>query len=214
VTTNTDAEAPSTLGIDVRYTDRVAILARTEPGLVIANPQHQNYLARVTVPTAIGPVVITDGWASVDATRHGRTVRFVTTHLSGIAPPVGVAEGNELLAGPAQTSLPLVVTGDFNSSATPGGADAPTTYNNMLQGGLVDVWADVQSGEPGLTCCQHVPDVLNPVSSLNERIDFVFVGGAVDAEEARVIGANPRDRTPSGLWPSDHAGVAAKLQPR
>jgi endonuclease/exonuclease/phosphatase family metal-dependent hydrolase len=209
VTINTVVEAPSTLGIDIRYSDRVAILARR--GVHVDNVQQRNYAARLTVPTAVGPVSVTDGWASVDVGQGGNRFRFVTTHLSGIAPPIQVLEGAELLAGPAQTSLPLIVTGDFNSSATPGGVDATPTYGNMLAGGLRDAWATAQAGEPGLTCCQRVPDLRNPVSTLAERIDFVFHRGALRPEEAQVVGASPADKTASGLWPSDHAGIAARL---
>ncbi len=216
VTNNTDVEAPSTLGIDVRFTDRVAILARTGSGhdLALSNPQHQNFVARLVLNTAAGPVVVTDGWASVDASDGFTQFRFVTTHLSGIAPPIQVLEGNELLAGPANTSLPVIVTGDFNSSATPGGVDATPTYANMVAGGLQDAWAVVSPGDPGLTCCQRVPDLLNPTSTLSERIDFVFEHGAIRPLEAHLVGASQQDRTPSGLWPSDHAGIAASLKLR
>ncbi|MFS4096321.1 hypothetical protein [Streptomyces sp. AF1A] len=34
----------------------------------------------------------------------------------------------------------------------------------------------------------------------------------LSATVAKVIGDRPGDRTPSGLWPSDHAGVAASLR--
>jgi len=206
-------EAPSTLGIDVRFTDRVAILARTDAHqrFTTANPQGQNYVARLNLPTAVGPIAIPDGWASVDATAGGTTFRFVTTHLSGIANPIQVAQGTELLGVLGQTTLPVVLVGDFNSSATPAGLDATPTYGNLVAGGLVDAWAATQSGKTGYTCCQHVPDLLNPVSTLSERIDFVFVRGSVRPEQVERVGYEQEDRTPSGLWPSDHAGVVARL---
>ena len=46
-----------------------------------------------------------------------------------------------------------------------------------------------------------------------ERIDFVFVKApnAQTYGESFVLGDELRDRTPSGLWPSDHGGVVTKL---
>ncbi len=34
----------------------------------------------------------------------------------------------------------------------------------------------------------------------------------MDAIQAEVIGDRERDRTPSGLWPSDHAGSVAVVR--
>ena len=77
--------------------------------------------------------------------------------------------------------------------------------------GFVDAWAEEGSG-PGFTCCQD-DDLLNAESHLSDRRDFVlFTNGSFQATDAELVGANPADRTPSRLWPSDHAGVVAKLR--
>jgi hypothetical protein len=39
----------------------------------------------------------------------------------------------------------------------------------------------------------------------------VLFRGALDALDADVVGEELSDRTPSGLWSSDHAGVVAAL---
>jgi len=52
---------------------------------------------------------------------------------------------------------------------------------------------------------------VNPVSKLSQRIDYVFSRG-LSPEETRLVGDKPNSRTPSGLWPSDHAGVVATLE--
>jgi hypothetical protein len=65
----------------------------------------------------------------------------------------------------------------------------------------------------GFTCCQ-TETLDNPVSSLDSRIDMIFAdfGDLVPEKiKASVLGDEPGDKTPSGLWPSDHAGVATKL---
>ncbi len=70
-----------------------------------------------------------------------------------------------------------------------------------------------QTGEPGYTCCQS-PALPNPASTPAARIDSIFSrGGGLAAGDAEVVGADPGDRaTPSGFWPSDHAGLFAELQ--
>jgi hypothetical protein len=35
--------------------------------------------------------------------------------------------------------------------------------------------------------------------------------GPIAAQEAHLVGADPSARTPSGLWPADHAGLVATL---
>jgi len=39
----------------------------------------------------------------------------------------------------------------------------------------------------------------------------VLLRGGFGVRAADVLGDHPDDRTPLGLWPSDHAGVAATL---
>jgi exonuclease III len=52
----------------------------------------------------------------------------------------------------------------------------------------------------------------NKSSALGQRIDYAFVRDAI-VRGCRVVGAWPDDRTvPGGMWPSDHAGVVARLQ--
>ncbi|NUM70531.1 MAG: hypothetical protein HUU43_06760, partial [Ignavibacteriaceae bacterium] len=65
----------------------------------------------------------------------------------------------------------------------------------------------------GLTCC-HDDDLLNPATEFNRRIDHIFLSEPFKAKEADIVGDDPVQRTPGGLWPSDHAGLAAQLQLR
>jgi len=62
------------------------------------------------------------------------------------------------------------------------------------------------TSDPGPTCCQ-ADDLMNETSRLTGRIDMVFHRGDLTPTTASVVGNQPEDRTPSGLWPSDHAGV-------
>ena len=40
----------------------------------------------------------------------------------------------------------------------------------------------------------------------------MFVGAGFSALKAEVVGDEQADRTPSGLWPSDHASTWAKIR--
>ncbi len=74
-------------------------------------------------------------------------------------------------------------------------------------GGFVDVW----TGSGGLTCC-HAVDLHYPGSTLTKRMDLVLTKGGFNPVAVDVVGEESADRTASGLWPSDHAGVVATLQ--
>jgi hypothetical protein len=199
---------------DVRLTDREVILARAD--VAFGNAQGGLFAARLNL-TAGGaggaPVSVTRGWASVDATIDGRSFRFLSTHLEVQSfAPIQVAQAAQLLSIASASSLPIVMLGDFNSAAD--GSQTPT-YANIVQAGFTDVWH--REGVPGYTCC-HAADLLNDAPELNQRIDIVFVRGfdpsglgSVGAR-VQVTGDQPRDRLPSGLWPSDHAGVLATLR--
>jgi hypothetical protein len=133
-----------------------------------------------------------------------------------------------------------VVVGDFNSDPfdgpfvdclVPDGmggfvpASCPTPYAvlsgaNPFGAAYVDTWL-LRNGpfEFGYTCCQATR-LDNELSQLDERVDLVWARPAGDYAgppflvdvRANVIGGELQDKTfPSGLWPSDHGGVAARL---
>jgi Endonuclease/Exonuclease/phosphatase family len=217
--TGTDVEAPGLFPtglVDVRLTHREVILARKSPGLKLTNAQGGQYAAYLTVPTVIGvPVALPWAWASVDVTRSGQSFRFATTHLDPIS---GVAQGlqaDEFMAGPGATRLPIIWVGDFNSDAEgtviTGVPSATATYESIIASGYADAWTARHSSNPGFTCCQTT-DLLNPISILTERVDLVLTRGAFHVGKASLVGDEASDQLPSGLWPSDHAGVVVNLE--
>ncbi len=211
---NFDAQATGLFSfglMDVRLTDRSAILVRSSDlasgKLTISNVQSHDYVANAVIPTLGGPFTVLGGWQSVDVSEHGAAFRFLTTHGDPISPLARTAQAVELVTGPLATSLPVVADGDFNSTSS------TVAYATFAAAGLVDAWASRYPGDPGLTCCQVPPDtIVNPVSQLRSRIDYVFVRGGFRVLNAHLYGDQPQDRTPSGLWPSDHAGLGAVLQ--
>jgi len=218
---NTDAEAPriGPTGLeDIRFTDRDVILARTDlpaSRFEVTDTQSDNFDATFTLDSdVLGLIPIPRGWTAVDATLDGRAVRVVSTHLEPLAPNLQVAQGNELLAGPLDTEMPVVLVGDLNSAADSSGPVPPgndtLTYANLLAAGFVDAAAGKNVKKPDLTCCQDA-DLANRNSNLTVRIDFVLTRGDLVASAVKVIGDKRGDKTSSGLWPSDHAGVTAVL---
>ena len=94
-------------------------------------------------------------------------------------------------------------------------------YLQLAGNGYTDVWtlrpgAAKGRGTPliGLSCCQDA-DLANPRSVLYERVDLIWsLTKPAKVQDARLLGETTSDKTmpgPFGLWPSDHASVAAKL---
>lgn len=212
----TDSEAPTLLGFDVRVTDRTAIIVRTSLAgarLRTTNMQVQDYLVNSVVNLPIGqPSLSKAGWASVDITVLGRTIRFVATHLEVIPPfTTQRTQALELIKAATNTTLPVILAGDFNAVA--GDPSHPTfaTYQLFVEAGFADAWKQKYPSLPGYTCCQAA-NLLNATSTLSTRIDLVLLRGAVSVEDVKIVGDRASDRTLSGLWPSDHAGLVATLR--
>ena len=215
--TGYDLEAPGLFPtglIDVRLTQHDAILARTDDGLTLTNPRSGQFAAMLTLSGNFGSFPLPWAWASVDVTKGGRTFRFVTTHLDPDVGPYQVAQEQELLAGPLDTALPVVWSGDFNSDADApaitGVVPATSTYQNALAAGFTDTWTATRS-DPGYTCCEEA-DLLNPQPTLDTRIDYVLTRGAITPLLDVLVGNTALERRLLGRWPSDHAGVVAVLQ--
>jgi hypothetical protein len=214
---------------DIRLTDRDVILARTDlpkTELKLSNMQKANFATNASFPIGNTGQSFTlyRGWGSVDAKVGDGTFRFINTHLEpeSTNPAVNeiqVAQGNEILSGPANTNLPVILAGDFNSRAGGGGTN---TYSNLINASFSDAWSVTHPGEPGNTW-KHADDLRNDTVNLTQRLDLVlFRDGRSEnglcAVGANIVGDELNDRTPSTtdsqvlLWPSDHAGVVATLR--
>jgi hypothetical protein len=202
--------APSTY-LCVSLVNNVAILARTdlEPErFQWSNPQSAQYATILQFPSPIGLLPLPRAWVSVDATFDHKPFRYIGTHLESVVPAIREAQGAELRAGPANTSLPVILAMDSNAQAAPLPQDP--TYMDFIAAGYDDGWAEIFPFVPGLTCCQDELDN-NPVSQLYQRIDLILTLGHVKVRNIALFGADPKERIIGGLWPSDHAGVAAHV---
>jgi Endonuclease/Exonuclease/phosphatase family len=197
--------APPPPGFDARLTTQIAIIARSD--LRLSNRQVQGFLFNRTYPTAVGPVPNPRGWASVDVEKNGRKFRFATTHLE-TQNPVQFPQAHDLIDGAGNTTLPVVFVGDFNVTADSAADPTFRVYQTFIDAHFMDAWP---RNRPGLTCCQAA-NLRNPASLLTHRLDLVLFRGAIQVLDIHLVGNNSSDRTPSGLWPSDHAGVVATLR--
>ncbi len=192
------------------FQDRDVILVNdARRGLSVGNPQSALFEAQAVLDTPVGPLSFSRGWASVDASLHGRTFRFVNTHLeTEDFPTVQEAQAAEFLTGPARGPGAVIAVGDFNSAA-----DGSTTasYATLTESYFADAWR-TQRRDPGLTCCQN-ETLTNPVSQLTSRIDLVLTHAGARAVTAAVVGAVPFQPVPP-FWASDHAGVVATIRLR
>ncbi len=218
VSQNLDLEVPGfspQLGLfDVRIQDRGVILVRD--GVKYKNGRSGVY--STFLPVSIGgfPVQLRRGWTAVEAKVRGSDMQFFNTHLeTQAAVPVNVAQGMELLALTSQATLPVVLMGDFNSAANPSASAhrKTPTYGNIIDAGFTDVWSSANPGNDGASCC-HAADLLNDVPEFDQRIDLIFHSGefVFGAQDARLLGEETADRTPSLRWPSDHAGVFGRVR--
>lgn len=197
----------------VRFTDHNVILRRRSATTVAtAHPHDGRFVARIPVPQL--HLFVTRGWASADVTVSGSTVRLYDTHLEAYSSVVRDAQAVELAARRAASPYPAIVVGDLNSTPT-GCAGSTGAYQVLAASGLVEAWRAVHPGDPcgGATAGQKTLD--QPTSTIDHRIDDVFVARArLAVETTRVVGDRPTDRSSGGLWPSDHAASVAVVRVR
>jgi hypothetical protein len=127
----------------------------------------------------------------------------------------------------------LILVGDMNSDprdeifpdVLPGYPPVlalPPYQQFTLLAGFTDSWTTQPAAPKGrgaplssFTCCQW-EDLANVRSDLYERIDLIFLAEPPrKVPEARLLGESIGDKTlpkGQGLWPSNHASVAARIQ--
>lgn len=206
---------------DGRLTMRDAILVRQN--LRVKNRKSANFTAELPVPTgALGEINVKRGYTSVDITkgpkknkRKQKTFRVINTHLEAFNAFIRNAQAAELRANPLTNgSRPTILLGDLNSDPDDDDIDPnplPTpesaAYDTLIGDGFKD------RGVTENTCC-HDDDLLNDTVSFGSRIDHVLVMGKINRLGAKITGADLDLRTPTNLWPSDHAGVVSRLRVR
>ncbi len=214
VVENIDIELPAasspTSFFDVRWTDRDVVLVRED--VVVEDAESGNFSVNLSFPVAgVIPITIFRGWNRLDLRIDGKPVHFVNAHLETdeSGPVIQEIQAAELIAMLSDVSRPTVLVGDLN--ALPSGGTA--AYGLFIEAGYQDGWISVLGNQPdpGFTCCFD-PDLRS--GTLFERIDLVLArnpgGGSTEILNVSLVG--DRRITASGLNPSDHAGVFARIR--
>ena len=209
---------PSSSGHQIEVRDRDVVLCR--PDVQVLAARGGQYDAGVIIPVGGQEGVemaSRRAWALVEAVVDGQALRFATTHLeTPVHARVQLQQADELLRVMGQPPCRTVLVGDLNSGADgdPAGENSTDTLDRIIAAGFVDAWRAVNPSAAGYTCGQ-AEDLRNPASTLDARIDLILARGVDGAglvpRTAVLVGNAPEDRTRSGMWPSDHAGVVATL---
>ena len=236
VTFNSQLAVPIAIPISVsppvaaRYIDRNVVLVRHGSSATTANEQADNFTATFHVTLLGAPIDVNRGWASIDVTQRGRTLRLFDTHLEAYGVPgtlkdqIRNPQAAELAGVVASSPYPTLVVGDINARPTMcGDARVPkqfdddnvVAYTTLAAVPLTESWPAVHPKDPcapaSWTSGQDA--LTGPVSTLSHRIDDVFMSSEFSALQSFVVGDTAAElSTPHGLWPSDHASTVAKLR--
>ena len=228
--TNADIEMPmvnpesSSELSDVRLVDHDIILVRK--GLWVEKAYHDNYYFNLSLNLGGLDVEFTRGYVAVEVKIQGEEYRFVNTHLEvrseagSESRVIQALQMAELLHRLKRERRPVIMLGDFNSSIE------DEVFTHDLYGPIVPpYWQAVYKGYADSWLLQANPGdgytsgfdeyLSDPNAELTTRIDLIFVDAKrlkIKQVEADVVGDEIQDMTPTGLWPSDHAGVVSKIR--
>ena len=207
----------------LRMTDRNVLLVRSDlrpPDFHVS--EVHTYLFDSLFP--FGGLQIRSAWIVATVHMGNRHFRLITTHLQSPIPgipqatEVQVGQADELVDAIRNTTVPVVICGDFNSDALQGGfIDSTPTVEFLQDAGYSEVWSQTHdASEPGLTWPYFLEDRFPPSpffepSTPFERIDLFFSQGMEVIGSELVLAPGPVGSLPP--FGSDHAGVIAVFQP-
>lgn len=203
-----DFEAPTSLGYDVRLTQRDVIIARVGSKVRFGRTFKGGYRTHFDPSTPVGVAQQLRGWVGVDAKLGKRSFRFITTHLEAYSPETADKQMKELLRGAARSKRrQTILVGDFNSAPGANANDRGTSRGANAYYDAIDAGFENPMSKR-LTCCQ--PEDLRQSQPFGTWIDHIIVRPRIKAVRQGIVG----NQQVGGLWPSDHAGVWATLRLR
>ena len=213
IQTNIDAELPGIITpellLDIRYTDRMVILARydlPESEFKLEETDAGHFADNVQVTIFGETKTVWRGWTSADVKFRGKPYRFVNAHLESFDNEVQQDQAEELAQLTESFDSALILVGDFNSDAQAGGV----SYGILIDSGLCDVWSATNSTNPGFTWALS-GEIPSNVMTPTQRLDLILARGPVHFSGSDVVGEELSDMTADGYRPSDHAGVVASV---
>ena len=208
---NTEVELPITSAdspnqfTDIRIVDYDVCLINSD--FKVKNLLVGNYKTSLNLED-LG-VEIRRGYIIFESTIHEKTYQFINTHLESDDQNIRISQNQELLSIIPNKGLTSLLMGDFNSQTKTG-----KVYNMLKSAGYKDSWllSSNSAKDPGFTSLQD-PDLKNTQSKLFERIDYIFIKNAqMKNVLSYTVGDTYMDKTVTGLWPSDHAGVFSSFK--
>ena len=201
--------------INGRLTMRDVILAKVGKSVKISNPRTGHFASLLVEKLQGAEVVVTRGWASIDArVNGGKKLHFVDTHFEAFdpateVPSIRARQATELLAGPLKNNLTTILVGDLNSDDNTVEAGDQQAYNTLVAGGMRE-----RSTEKPFSCCLK-SSLLGEtaggnIADFDHHIDHVMTA---DPKKVKLISSSVTGRSPvNGFWDSDHAGVFSSLK--
>lgn len=146
-------------------------------------------------------------------TTSGDTLQFVVAHLHHLMPDEAiraeqVAALTEWLGAPtagAAASKATVVVGDFNAEPV------EAAYRLMIEAGFRSAHLEANGAEPAVTWPSGIQAPGMDGDGEPGCLDYIWVRGPISVQSCRVVFDRPAVDDPT-LYPSDHLGLAAKLQ--
>lgn len=196
---------PDSTGKIISLINRDVILFRNDLPVDITNIQEKNYKDNLVIQIGGEPFTLLRGYSSADIRLCNNKFRFVNTRLeaSEDADVIRLKQSQQLIGEIGGTSLPIFLSGSF--SILP----SEPIYDLYIDAGFKDSWKIAGQG-PGYTAFQ-ASNLLNPISMLSERFEYIFFRDDSIVKDIITVGDQQKDRTPSGLWPSDHAGIVGEF---
>jgi endonuclease/exonuclease/phosphatase family metal-dependent hydrolase len=194
-----NVEGPTDQGVDVRLTLGDVILVRK--GVKTSHARGGLFSHQLHFQTqALGDVNVNRSWNALDAVVRGARFHFVNSHLEAYSPDIRLQQAKELVAGPLKSKRPTILVGDLNSGPTlPTAADRPP-YAAIAKAGFKPRRSVTSS------CCF---DDLRGDAGWNHNVDWIMTKPGLKLLRSSITG---REKTPSGLHPSDHGGVVSVLR--
>jgi endonuclease/exonuclease/phosphatase family metal-dependent hydrolase len=220
VNTLGDLALPKASGGFLRFTDRDALLIRADlrPPAFHLSDVHSGTFDAVY---SLGGIGVPAGWISAMVHTGNSHFRLFTTHLQSpveidpiASAAVQLAQATQLIHELRNSTVPVVIAGDFNSDAIQGtagpGPDNTGTAAFIEAAGYIDTWTN----GPGPTWPLYLEDQIPPPSffapsSPHERIDLIFSKGLNVNSVEHVLAPGPG----FPYYASDHAGVIAVFGP-
>jgi endonuclease/exonuclease/phosphatase family metal-dependent hydrolase len=137
---------------------------------------------------------------------EGARLVFAVTHLHHLVPDNAVRDEQargviEWLDAPDAT----IVVGDFNADP------AEPAYARMLGAGFRSAYAEANGAEPAVTWPSGLQGPAIDDDGEPGCLDYIWVRGPIRVVSARLAFDRPAVDDP-GLYPSDHFGVAARVE--